>query len=111
MNNIFKPFAIFLLLLPLSFSCLAADQKTNKGNKGMAMMEPMTAAQMEKKVRMKQDHMLKMHDLSDRILAETNADKKEKLMQEQRQLIKGKMQKKRERHQKMMKKHMEGMKK
>jgi hypothetical protein len=53
---------------------------------------------MDKKMRSKQEHMLKMHDLSSRILAEKDSTKKQTLKDEQLALMKkmhmDKMQKK-----------------
>ena len=110
MNKLFKSFAVFLLLLPFSMSGYAADQNPEKGRKGMTMRKPMSDEQIDNKIRMKQEHMLKMHDLTNRILAESDPDKKEKLMREQRELMKAQWAKKREHHKQMMKKHRQMMK-
>ena len=55
---------------------------------GMGMMEGMTDEQKEQHLKMMQEHMLKMHDLSNRILAETDPAKKEQLKNEQLQMMK-----------------------
>lgn len=52
------------------------------------MMENMTEEQKDKHLQGMQEHMLKMHDLSNRILAEKDASKKEQLKTEQLQLMK-----------------------
>ena len=75
------------------------SMKMNQGKdskpSGMGNMNP---EMMDKKMRSKQEHMLKMHDLSSQILAENNATKKQKLKDEQLELMKNmhmkKMQKK-----------------
>jgi hypothetical protein len=52
------------------------------------MMAGMTEEQKDKHMRSMQDHMLKMHDLSNQILAEKDAAKKEQLKTQQLQLMK-----------------------
>ena len=49
--------------------------------KGMGMMD-------DEHLKMMQDHILAMHDLSNKILAETDPAKKEQLKQQQRDLMK-----------------------
>ncbi len=53
-----------------------------------AMMMGMSDEDKDKHMRSMQDHMLKMHDLSSRILAEKDSAKKEQLKNEQLQLMK-----------------------
>ncbi len=61
----------------------------HKGMGGMhGMMAGMTDEEKEKHMRSMQEHMLKMHDLSNRILAEPDSAKKEALKTEQIQLMK-----------------------
>lgn len=52
------------------------------------MMAGMTEEQKDQHLRGMQDHMLKMHDLSNQILAEKDATKKEQLKTQQLQLMK-----------------------
>jgi hypothetical protein len=51
-------------------------------------MGGMTEEQKDQHLRSMQEHMLKMHDLSNQILAEKDASKKEQLKTEQLQLMK-----------------------
>lgn len=55
---------------------------------GMGMMGNMSEEQKEQHLRSMQEHMLTMHDLSNQILAETDAVKKEQLKNQQLQLMK-----------------------
>lgn len=92
--------ALFLLLLLSIVSHAespaapaAADQPMNmpKGmgmHRGMGGMGQMSEEERDKHLHMEQDHMLKMHDLSNRILAEPDAKKKEQLKNEQFELMK-----------------------
>ena len=52
------------------------------------MMAGMTEAQKDQHLRGMQEHLLKMHDLSNQILAEKDATKKEQLKTQQLQLMK-----------------------
>jgi hypothetical protein len=58
------------------------------GMMGSGMMAGMTEEQKDQHLRSMQEHMLKMHDLSNQILAEKDASKKEQLKTEQLQLMK-----------------------
>lgn len=69
-----------------------------KGGPGMGMMG-MNDAQMTEHLRGMQEHMLMMHDLSNKILAETDATKKQALKDQQIELMKA-------HHQQMMSKMM-----
>ena len=64
------------------------------------MMAGMSEEQKDKHLRSMQEHMLKMHDLSNQILAEKEATKKEQLKAQQLQLMK-------EHHAQMMEHHKE----
>jgi Spy/CpxP family protein refolding chaperone len=58
-------------------------------SRGMGMKGGnMTEAERDQHMRMYQEHMLKMHDLSNRILAEPDEKKKEQLKNEQLELMK-----------------------
>ena len=63
------------------------------GGMHQSMMNNMTDEQRDKHLRAKQEHMLKMHELANQILAETDGQKKEKLKQQQLDLMKEKMSK------------------
>ncbi len=103
MNYIKKSAIILVLSISASMVSHAASTSMKmqmdqgKGSKpsGMGNMNP---EMMDKKMRSKQENMLKMHDLSSRILAEKNATKKQTLKDEQLALMKkmhmDKMQKK-----------------
>ena len=54
----------------------------------MGMMAGMSEEEKDKHLRSMQDHMLKMHDLSNKILAEKDPTKQEELKKEQLQLMK-----------------------
>ncbi len=103
MNYIKKSAIILVLSMSTSMVSHAANESMkmqmnqDKDSKlgGMGNMNP---EMMDKKMRSKQEHMLKMHDLSSRILAEKDSTKKQALKDEQLALIKkmhmDKMQKK-----------------
>jgi hypothetical protein len=55
---------------------------------GMGMGAGMTEEQKDQHLRSFQDHLLKMHDLSNQILSEKNPTKKEELKTKQRELMK-----------------------
>lgn len=83
----------------------ASDEPMNmeKGmemHRGMGMQGRMSDAERDQHLRMNQEHMLKMHDLSNRILSETDEKKKEQLKNEQLELMKA-------HHEQMMTKRME----
>jgi hypothetical protein len=99
MNHLYKSAAAILLLLPVSMATLAGEpQQTPKPMQGMGMhqgmgmgmgmMGNMTEEQKEQHMQSMQEHMLKMHDLSNQILAEKDAAKKEQLKKQQLQLMK-----------------------
>jgi phosphate uptake regulator len=67
----------------------------------------MSEEQMDQRVKMMQDHMLQMHEIMDKIQATTDPAEKEKLKQQQRDMIKQHMQ---AHHQMMMQmQHQGGM--
>jgi hypothetical protein len=97
MKHLYKSTAALLLLLPISMMSFAAEpQKTDMPMKemgmhqgmGMGMMGGMTEEQKTEKMRSMQEHMLKMHDLSNQILTEKDAAKKEALKNQQLELMK-----------------------
>ncbi|MEQ1485215.1 hypothetical protein [Methyloglobulus sp.] len=65
------------------------------------MMAGMTEEQKDKHLSSMQEHMLKMHDLSNQILAEKDSAKKEQLKTQQLQLMKAHHAVMREHHQQM----------
>ena len=78
-----------LALVSLSQVCLAAEpaEKTPEMKMGQPMAK-MDESKMMEHLKMRQDQMLKMHDLSNKILAETDPKKKQALKDEQLELIK-----------------------
>ena len=78
-----------LALVSLSQVCLAVDPVENKPEMKMAHpMAKMDDAKMMEHLKMKQEQMLKMHDLSNKILAETDPKKQQALKDEQLEMIK-----------------------
>ncbi len=97
MKHLYKSIAVLLLLLPISMMSTAAEtQKPAEPMKemgmhqgmGMGMMGGMTEEQKTEKMRSMQEHMLQMHDLSNQILTEKDAAKKEALKTQQLELMK-----------------------
>lgn len=111
MNYIKKSAIILVLSMSTSMVSHAAsesmkmqmNQDKDSKSGGMGNMNP---EMMDKKMRSKQEHMLKMHDLSSRILAEKDSTMKQALKDEQLALMKkmhmDKMQKKMNMKGKMM---------
>ena len=99
-----------LALVSLSQVCLAAEQVEKKPEmkmgQSMKMGQPMAKmddSKMMEHLKMKQEHILKMHDLSNKILAETDPAKKQALKDQQLDLMKSEhMQMMNMHHQKMM---------
>lgn len=84
----------------------SASQKPQAGMPGMGG-DMMGDEQMDKRVKMMQDHMLQMHEIMDKIQAATDPAEKEKLKQQQRDMIKQHM---KAHHQMMMQmQHQGGM--
>jgi hypothetical protein len=130
MKHLSKTMAALLLLAPLGMGAYAAEEKApppaqsmpgmnmpqGQGNMPgmnmpmgpgkmhgmMGMMGGMTEEQQDQHLRMMQEHMLQMHDLSDKILAASDPAEKEKLKNQQLQLMKA-------HKQQMMKMMHEGM--
>jgi hypothetical protein len=82
------------------------------GNMGMGgmggmggMMGNMSDEQREEHIRQAQDHMLKMHELMNQILAAKDDKERERLKEEQRKL----MREHQKQHQEMMRHHMQQM--
>ena len=114
MKYIIKSIAVFLLLASVSISAFAEDksakmQQGKSSGQGMKMGMGMSEEMKDKKARDKQQYILKIDDLSDRIQAEKNSAKKQALMDEQLQLIKDHQEKKRAMKKEMMKKHHQKM--
>ena len=99
-----------LALVSLSQVCLAAEQVEKKPemkmDQPMKMDKPMAKmddSKMMEHLKMKQEHILKMHDLSNKILAETDPKKKQELKDQQLELMKSEhMEMMSMHHQKMM---------
>lgn len=105
MNN--RLIALALLLLPVSTALVAETTSEAKMPEPVArpmppgkgkMMEAMTEEQREQHLIAIQEHQLKMHELSGKILAEPDPGKQEQLKKEQRALM-------RAHHAQMMAKH------
>ena len=101
MKTIYKTMPLLIGLLFLSMVSHAGQTEKSKESagtmkmqggmgkhQGMGMMGNMTEQEKEQHLRTMQEHMLKMHELSNKILAETNPAKKEELKNEQLQLMK-----------------------
>ena len=119
MKHLYKTTAALLLLLPLGATSFAEEpQKVAEPMQpgmdihqgmGMGMMGGMTVEQKDQHLRAMQEHMLKMHDLSNQILAETDPAKKEQLKNQQLQLMKA-QQEQRKTHRQQMKEQRQQMK-
>lgn len=110
MKILFKLFSIFVGSIIFSMASIAENANPPQQNPpcmsmgGMhkSMMGNMTGEQKEKHLRARQEHMLKMHKLSDKILATDDLKEEEQLKQQQLDLMKEKMAKKKARMAKMM---------
>lgn len=87
--NRFVKIIVMFALLPFSLIC-SAEQPAMKGG-----MDPV---KMEAHLKNRQAHELAMHDLSDKILAETDPQKQQALKDQQLELMKAE-------HMKMMSEH------
>ncbi|MGR9012682.1 MAG: hypothetical protein ACU83U_03465 [Gammaproteobacteria bacterium] len=112
MKHLYKSTAALLLLLPISMMSFAAEPpKTNMPmnkmgmHQGMGMMSGMSEEQKNEKMRTMQEHMLQMHDLSNQILTEKDAAKKETLKTQQLELMKAHHAQMMEQRQQMMEQH------
>jgi len=83
---------------PESMQGMGMGQQGMGMHHGMGMMGNMTEEEKQQHLQFMQEHMLKMHDLSNQILAEKDAAKKEQLKKQQLQLMK-------EHHSQMMQHH------
>jgi cytochrome c-type biogenesis protein CcmH/NrfG len=113
MNKFYRSMTPLLLLFPMmcahsaettdKTAAPAGDMKMNQGmgmqpgmrsgmgmqqGMGMGMGPGMTEEQKDQQLRAFQDHLLKMHELSDQILSEKDPAKKEELKAKQRELMK-----------------------
>ena len=112
MNAIYKSTAVLLLMLPLSGVSLAAEpmqgmnmnkpQGEDAGKQGMGMMG---MGMSEGHLQAMQEHMLKMHDYSNRILAEKDPTKQAQLKHEQLELMKAHQAQMMQHHSQMMQGH------
>jgi hypothetical protein len=88
MKKLSKLIAV-LALVSLSQVCLAAEQVEKKPEMKMDHpMAKMDESKMMEHLKMRQEQILRMHDLSNKILAETDPKKKQALKDEQLELIK-----------------------
>lgn len=116
MNYIYKSVAIFLLSTIGSLPVLAEDKlikmQPSKSTEQVfkKSMDLKTPEEMnDKQAREKQIYILKIDDLSSRIMSEKNLKMKQILMDEQLQLIKKHQEKKRKMKKMMMKQHHQKM--
>lgn len=110
MRNGYQSIAALLLFAVMTATSSAEDVQKSPPMpmKGMGMhhgmggmMAGMTEEQKDKHLRSMQEHMLKMHDLSNQILAEKDSAKKEQLKTQQLQLMKAHHAEMKEHHQQM----------
>lgn len=89
MKNGYQSIAAMCLFMVMGATANAEDvqKPATMPMKGMEM-GGMTEEQKDKHLRSMQEHMLKMHDLSNQILAEKDPAKKEQLKTQQLQLMK-----------------------
>ncbi len=111
MQYCYKLFLFITLLLSTYSAAYAVDESTHKqhhggsANTGMPMMDGMMSEERKlQHLRKMQVHMLKMHDLSNQILAEQEPEKKQALKDKQIQLMQEHMQKMMAKHKTMMQK-------
>lgn len=81
----------FSLIIPLSTICSAEQNKDSHMNDAMTMdsgQQPMDPAKMETHLKERQAHLLAMHELSGKILAETDPAKQQALKDQQLELMK-----------------------
>ena len=116
MKHIYKSIAVSLFSISASMSGFAQDKPMNmpqdqSSGQGMnkSMDMGMSEEMKDKRAQAKQQYILKIDDLSDRIRAEQDPEKKQELMDEQLQVIKDHQEKKREMKKMMMKKHHQRM--
>jgi hypothetical protein len=100
MKKTILPFAL-LALIGSSVSVQAADHPPQHQMK-KGGMPPMNPEQMDQRMRSMQAHMLMMHDYANRILNENDPIKKQKLKDEQLELMKAHHMEMMQHHAKMM---------
>ncbi len=96
MKHLLKIF-IFSALIPFSSICNAEQTKDSHMNDTTAMsagQNPMDPAKMDAHLKEMQAHLLTMHDLSNKILAETDPAKQQVLKDQQLELMKAEHMKK-----------------
>ena len=77
-----------LALISLSQVCLAVEQAGKTPEMKMDQPMKMDETKMMEHLKVRQEQILKMHDLSNKILAETDPKKKQELKDEQLELMK-----------------------
>jgi hypothetical protein len=98
--------AFLVVLMTLSMASHAVDaQKPESSTDNMGVMGKMTPELLDQHLRAKQEHLLKMHDLSNQILAEKDPAKKEQLKTQQLELMKADHAQRMAHHQGKMKMH------
>lgn len=114
MKHIYKAIAVCLLTMPLSMAVHAESDMSSMGkhegmekHEGMQGMHGDMMAQMMSPEHLKemQAHMLLMHDLSNKILAEKDPKKQQVLKDQQLEVMKAHMAEMMAKHQKMKMSH------
>jgi hypothetical protein len=87
----FVKIVVLSTLLPFSLSCGAEQPKQSAADGGMKMgseQAAMDPAKMEQQLKDMQEHSLQIHDLSNKILAESDPQKRQALKDQQLELMK-----------------------
>jgi hypothetical protein len=104
MKTIFKTIALCLVLIPFSMTVAADDDKDKSEHAEHAMhMGGMMGKMTPERLQTMQAHMLAMHDLSNKILAEKDPKKQQVLKDQQIELMKAHMADRMAKHQEHMK--------
>jgi hypothetical protein len=112
MKHLYKLVVILLLTTPItSFAEDDNNCEPKKTHSTMKGMMGMSAEQKKQHLRSMQAHMLLMHDYSNKILAEKDPIKAQKLKDQQLELMQAHMKKMMAHKKKMMEKHHKMMKK
>lgn len=101
MKTIFKTIALCLVLMPFSMTVLADDDKDKSEHAEHAMH--MDGRMSPERLQAVQAHMLALHDLSNKILAEKDPKKQQVLKDQQIELMKAHMADRMAKHQEHMK--------
>lgn len=103
MKNVYKSLWVGLLLIPFSVSVSAEEDKNAPAEQHSMHMGGMMGEMTTERLREMQAHMLAMHDLSNKILAEKDPKKQQVLKDQQLELMKIHMADRMAKHQQRMK--------